>query len=237
MGYIGLIRNIQLSIGEVSLGSEAERMGLRRGDVIERIDDMKIASYIQGIEKIAASQGKELTIYILRGAERLVLKGVPQPSEDMYDGKIRGKLGFAPVIPVRIKKFGFVEGLDASIKENIRFTRLFFVSISKLITGKLSLRSMSGLPEITKISIDVAKQGAVPFIFLMGFISLNLALFNLLPIPLLDGGSILIIILEGIRRKDFSLATKERILQVGFLIIIALVIVILYNDAVKLFFS
>jgi regulator of sigma E protease len=236
VGYIGLLKNIPLYVVEVINDSEAARIGMKRGDIIKKIDGEEINYWLEGIQKIASSANKEISLLIERDGKELLLRGTPEPYKDPETGETQGKLGFIPNPPTITKSYGFFEAFTESIKENIRYTELFFVSLGKLLVGKLSIRSMSGPIEITRFSLKVAEQGILPLIFLMGFISLALGIFNLLPIPMLDGGSIFILILEGIRRKDFSLIIKERILQIGFIFIIALVVVIFYNDIVKLFF-
>ncbi len=92
---------------------------------------------------------------------------------------------------------------------------------------------MSGPLDIAKFSGEAARAGAIPLVSLMAAISLQLGIFNLLPIPVLDGGHLFLIALEGAARRDFSLRVKERILQVGFLMILALLTVVLYNDVAK----
>jgi regulator of sigma E protease len=235
IGYIGVLNNSPLHISALIKSSVAERIGLKTGDIIRKIDGKKIIYWTDGVKIISESPGKELTLDIDRAGIALRIKGTPEPVKDPTSGVIQGKLGFLPGSPMKIMRYGVIGGLTESIKENIRFTELFFVSLGKLIRGKLPLSSMSGPIEIGRISIEVAQQGALPLIYLMGFIALNLGLFNLLPIPMFDGGAIFILLLEGIRRKDFRIATKERILQIGFFFIIALVIVVFYNDIMKAF--
>ena len=92
---------------------------------------------------------------------------------------------------------------------------------------------MSGPLDIAKFSGEAARTGAVPLVALMAAISLQLGIFNLLPIPVLDGGHLFLLALEGAARRDFSLRVKERILQLGFLMIVALLVVVLYNDLAK----
>jgi regulator of sigma E protease len=95
------------------------------------------------------------------------------------------------------------------------------------------MKSMSGPLDIAKFSGEAARTGAVPLVSLMAAISLQLGIFNLLPIPVLDGGHLFLLLLEGAARRDFSLRVKERILQVGFVMILALLAVVLYNDLAK----
>ena len=105
--------------------------------------------------------------------------------------------------------------------------------IGRLFRGTASMKSMSGPLDIAKFSGEAARTGAIPLVALMAAISLQLGIFNLLPIPVLDGGHLFLLSLEGIARRDFSLRVKERILQVGFVMILALLAVVLYNDLAK----
>ena len=105
--------------------------------------------------------------------------------------------------------------------------------IGRLFRGTASMKSMSGPLDIAKFSGEAARTGAVPFVAFMAAISLQLGIFNLLPIPVLDGGHLFLLTIEGIARRDFSLRVKERILQVGFVMILALLAVVLYNDVAK----
>ena len=95
------------------------------------------------------------------------------------------------------------------------------------------MKSMSGPLDIAKFSGEAARTGVVQLVALMAAISLQLGIFNLLPIPVLDGGHLFLLAVEGIARRDFSLRVKERILQVGFVMILALLAVVLYNDLSK----
>jgi regulator of sigma E protease len=235
IGYIGVLNNSPLHISALIEKSVAAKIGLKVGDIIKKINGKDIIYWTEGVQIISENPGKELILDIDRAGETVRIKGTPEPVKDPQTGKILGKLGFLPGSPMKIVKYGAIGGLTESIRENIRFTGLFFVSLGKLVRGKLPLSSMSGPIEIGRISIEVAQQGALPLIYLMGFIALNLGLFNLLPIPMFDGGAIFILLLEGIRRKDFKIATKEKILQIGFFLIIALVVVVFYNDIMKAF--
>ena len=96
------------------------------------------------------------------------------------------------------------------------------------------MKQMSGPIDIARFSGEAARTGVVAMVWLLGIISLQLAIFNVLPIPLLDGGHLALLAIEAVRRKDLSWKVKERILNVGFYLIIGLVIVVLYNDIAKI---
>jgi regulator of sigma E protease len=123
----------------------------------------------------------------------------------------------------------FVEGWRR-VKTDFRTT---LALLGRLFRGKASVKTMSGPLDIAKFSGQAARSGAIPLVALMAAISLQLGIFNLLPIPVLDGGHLFLLSLEGVARRDFSLRVKERILQVGFLMILALLTVVLYNDITK----
>jgi regulator of sigma E protease len=123
----------------------------------------------------------------------------------------------------------FVEGWRR-VKTDFRTTLSL---LGRLFRGKASVKTMSGPLDIAKFSGQAARSGAIPLVALMAAISLQLGIFNLLPIPVLDGGHLFLLSLEGAARRDFSLRVKERILQVGFLMILALLTVVLYNDITK----
>ena len=105
--------------------------------------------------------------------------------------------------------------------------------VGRLFRGRASVKSMSGPLDIAKFSGEAARSGAIPLVSLMAAISLQLGIFNLLPIPVLDGGHLFLLGIEGAVRRDFSLRVKERILQFGFLMILALLTVVIYNDIAK----
>jgi regulator of sigma E protease len=98
----------------------------------------------------------------------------------------------------------------------------------------MSAKSLEGPIRIAQISGDAAREGAGPFLGLMAMVSLNLAIFNLLPIPILDGGVILMLLIEMIMRRDLSLQFKEAVLKVGFVFLMAVVVFVLYNDLAKI---
>jgi regulator of sigma E protease len=119
------------------------------------------------------------------------------------------------------------------VRECRRVTRETFRVIGKLVTRKTSMRQVSGPIDIARISGEAARGGLHKLVLFMGLISLQLGIFNLLPIPLLDGGHLTIIAFESTIRRDLSLRVKERILEVGFYLLILLFVVVMFNDIVK----
>ena len=158
--------------------------------------------------------------------------GQVKPRRDP-DGSWKVGVQVVPDLPEVLERFpigqAFVEGWRR-VESDFRMT---LQVLGRLFRGKASMRSMSGPLDIAKFSGEAARTGAITLVALMAAISLQLGIFNLVPIPVLDGGHLFLIALEGIARRDFSLKVKERILQVGFLMILALIAVVLYNDLAK----
>ena len=216
-------------------GSPAQAAGLKPGDVILTIAGKEIrgapeevfSSFVGAVN--GAAPGPFVVEYErggVRGSTRVTPRKDP-------DGSWKVGVQVAPDLPEVVERFpigqAFVEGWRR-VESDFRMT---LQVLGRLFRGKASMRSMSGPLDIAKFSGEAARTGAIPLLALMAAISLQLGIFNLVPIPVLDGGHLFLIGLEGIARRDFSLKVKERILQVGFLMILALITVVLYNDIAK----
>ena len=216
-------------------GDPADRAGLKKGDVIVSIAGRQIRgapedilSKFVGAVSQAAPGPFEITY--LRNGKLGVTKISPRRDPD---GTWKVGVSVAADLKEVMERFplgqSFVEGWRR-LKTDFRMT---LSVLGRLFVGRASIRTMSGPLDIAKFSGEAARTGAVPLLALMAAISLQLGIFNLLPIPVLDGGHLFLVMIEGAVRRDFSLAVKERILQVGFLMILALISVILYNDLAK----
>src|SRR6266702_1020086 len=146
-----------------------------------------------------------------------------------------------PIIPNNLRVASAVSSeasLTVSVseasEETADATRKLFGIIGRLFSGKLSVRQLQSFVGIAVLAGQAVQEGPVDVINLMAMISLNLGILNLLPIPILDGGNILLLALEGIRRRDFSLAFKERFVQVGLVFLLVLFAYVMYNDVVRL---
>ncbi len=226
-GYAGLAPPLPAEVPSVLPGSPAEHMGLEPGDRITAVDGEPVRHFFDLMRLVGARPGQPITVTVQRGSATLHLTATPR-----NEGGV-GKLGIPPPTPTEIKRYGFGESIVHSVRENVRMTRTTFAVIGRMLTGRTSVRQMSGPIDIARFSGEAARSGAVPLIWLLGVISLQLAIFNLLPIPVLDGGHLAVIGVEAVMRRDLSDRTKERILNIGFWLIIALVAVVLFNDIVK----
>ncbi len=229
-GVAGLFPPIQPEVGSLKPGFPAEQAGVQPGDVITKVGGKPIYHYAELIDAIEARAGSEVEIEVLRGQESVVFNLKPR------DDKGQWLIGitFSPP-PTTIERYGNpVQAFGAASKEIVRFTRMTFVILGKLVTGRASMKNVSGPIGIAQASGETARQGPKVLFWFMALLSVNLAVLNLLPIPLLDGGHMAVIVLEGLAGRDFSLQLKERILQVGFVMLLLLMVTVLYVDLSKI---
>jgi regulator of sigma E protease len=224
-GVSGIEPRIEAVILPVS-GGPAEEAGIRAGDRILSVNGHQVEQYYDLPRLIEPLPETEITIEVLRGSERRLFTLVTRNE----GGK--GKVGVGPVIPTSVQKFSPLPAFRSATVECHRMTLQTFRVIGRLLTGKTSIRQMSGPVGIAQISGDAARRGIQTLIMFMGVISLQLGIFNLLPIPILDGGHLTILAFESLIRRDLPLKVKERILEVGFYLLILLMLVVTFNDIV-----
>ncbi|MFV2071627.1 MAG: RIP metalloprotease RseP [Thermoanaerobaculales bacterium] len=226
-GFAGIEPRLDPVVRVPAGGSPAASAGVRDGDRIVAVDGVPVHQFYDLPRLIAPNPGKELSIDVVRDGTRLNFKVVPR------DDNGQGLIGVAPAYTTVIKKFAPLAAVRAGWLDCRRMTRETFRVIGRLLTGRVSIRQVSGPVGIAQISGEAARSGLQALIWLLGAISLQLGIFNLLPIPVLDGGHLTILAFESMARKDLPLKIKERILEVGFYLLIALFVVVLFNDIVK----
>jgi regulator of sigma E protease len=165
-----------------------------------------------------------------------IIRGGASQTLSLTAGR-KGDIGWLGVLPVDETKTvnpGPVEALSMSVRKNIRDGRLIFQTLLGLITRETSPKQLMGPLGIAQLSGESAQLGLSSLFGLMAMISLNLGLLNLLPIPILDGGHITIMALEGLARRDFSVRVKEKMLLAGFVVLMALMVTVIYNDLTRI---
>ncbi|HEX9983947.1 MAG TPA: RIP metalloprotease RseP [Thermoanaerobaculia bacterium] len=221
VGRAGISPWIDPMLGATLKGSAAEKAGLKEGDRITGINGKPVQQVVDVSNVLDKSKGKPVQLDVLRGGQTLKITLADDQTES------RGIL-----LPSRIEKRSLVPALRYSLSENWRMLRYAGAAIGRMFRPEGSVRELSGPVAIAKISGQVLRSGWQPLVALMAMISLQLGVMNLLPIPVLDGGHIMILLLEGIARRDFSIRVKERIQQVGFAALATLMLVVLYNDVI-----
>ncbi len=181
-------------------------------------------------EIIHESTQATLPVTVLREGNPVEVAVTP----GLTDGRRMIGITIDPVVPMITVKENFGGALARSIDKNMEYGTLIFQVLGKLVRREASMKSVDGPIGIMRATGDFWEQGWTALLTLVAMISLNLGLMNLLPIPILDGGVMLLLLVEGVMRQDLSLAFKERVIQVSFVFLLTLMVFVLYNDVVKL---
>ena len=220
-------------ISEVAPDTPASHAGLRPGDTVVAIDGQKIGYWDQFVELVRGSGGKTLQLEVSRNGQTLTLPVTPkQGLADKADTKYQ--IGVAPEPSLAYKRVSLSVAANEASGRTYEVVEDTLGVFGKLLSGRVSVKQLQSVVGISRAAGEAVSQGAYTVITLMVLISVNLGILNLLPIPILDGGNILLLALEGIRRRDFSLAFKERFIQVGLVFLLVLFAYVMYNDVVRL---
>jgi regulator of sigma E protease len=228
IGEIGVFPDVHPSVPAVSPGEPGERAGMKPGDVILAVNGQPITFGSQLIEIISKNADQPVTILVQRGDGQHELHATP-----VRRGQ-RGFLGINLAEATRSIKPGVFEAIGMSVRQNVETAGLIFQTIKGLLTRETSPRQILGPVGIAQLSGEYAAVGWIALLGLMANLSLNLGLVNLLPIPVLDGGHIFIMFLEGIARRDFSIRVKEKMLIAGFVVLMMLMVTVIYNDLTRI---
>ncbi len=231
VGFAGILPYFDTTIGRIKAGTPAAIAGLRTNDRIVGINGKPITQLSELNTAFDAAKGAALSLDVTRGAARFhtILPAAKTDSNDPYRG-------FIP--PTVIRKLSLIPAIKDSVEQNWKMLRYAFITIGRLFRAEGSVKELSGPLSIARISGEVMRRGGwMNTVALMAMISLQLGIMNLLPIPVLDGGHIMILLVESVARRDLSLRVKERIQQVGFAVLAALMVVVLYNDVITNVFT
>ena len=231
-GYLGIASQQPAEVGLVEEGGIAEAAGIRVGDVITAVDGEPLGHWNIFLEKVIERAGEPMVLGVARGSEQLQIDFTAAVNEqeqitigfNLPEGRV-----------VKIRSYPLGESFVRAGAELKSQSLLLGVILKRLFTGQMSVRTLSGPIEIARFSGGAARTGD-PSVLLafMAFISLQLGILNLLPIPVLDGGQIALILFEGAIRRDLSLQVKERIMQVGIIMLVSLMAMVITLDISKL---
>ena len=227
LGDLGVGPVMRPQIRSVTPGEPADVAGIEAGDVIEAVAGDAVVSE-ELIERINAHPERPLTLTIRRGETRRDVTVTPALVGDI------GLIG-VQVSPYEVRSIepGLLEAFGYSLQRNYEWSGLIFRTLGGLLTADTSPRQLVGPVGIAQLSGGAAEIGLIALLSLMSMISLNLGILNLLPIPVLDGGHIAIMALEGVSRRNFSARVKERMLMVGFVALMMLMVTVIYNDLTR----
>ncbi len=234
IGSAGWYPSEPVIVGQVESDTPAAHIGLKEDDRIVALDGQPLVSIEAMIDRLQQTKDTPVDITVLRGNQTLAFHVTPvlSKTEDPKEQKYR--LGFLNKEDTVVKRLPFVQAVGLSLQENRKYSLLLLELAKKLVQGKVSPRMVSGPIGIAQEAGYAAQQkGWTPLLALTSGISLNLGVFNLLPIPILDGGVIFFLLIESLMGRDISLHIKERVYQAAFVFLVLFAVMVIYNDLVK----
>jgi len=226
-------------IQAVAPGAPAERAGVRGGDRILAVDGVEVRAWSEFVALVEASPGVDLELTLERDGGPLV-RSVTPTEEDVRDqvtGELRsvGRIGVVPVSAVAYAPLPVTDAVRYGWDETVFITGQILGFLRDLVTGSMSARNLGSIVTIGEMSGQAAAEGIPVFLRFMALFSVNLAILNLLPIPVLDGGHLLFLSIEAVRGRPLSVEQRLRWSQVGFVILIGIMALALGNDFLRLF--
>jgi regulator of sigma E protease len=230
VGYAGWDARGQIQLGLVEPGFPAEKAGLKKGDMILSINGQPIHSRFRFQEITKSSGGKPVEVEYQRGGEKAAVS--VQPVWSNKDGPARWMIGVVPEakLDIAVTKLSLPNAFHESLRENGKNAMMIVQVLEGMLQRRMSTKNLAGPLGLAQMSATAAKQGLTPFLMLMVMVSMNLAIFNLLPIPILDGGTILMLLVEMTMQRDLSMTVKETVFKVGFVFIMVLMAFVIFND-------
>jgi len=228
VGNIGVSPDATPVVASLVKGDVAEKAGLKAGDLLLAVNGELMTQPSQLTQAISKNADKPTDLLIKRNGQEMHINLTPKKRGD------RGMIGIFFGQQTKSFKPGPLEAVKLSVSRNIEFGGLIFKTLGGLFVGTTSPRQLMGPIAIAQLSGESATAGWIALFTLMASVSLNLGLLNLMPIPVLDGGHILIMALEGIARRDFSAQVKEKMLLAGFVLILLLMVTVIYNDLTRI---
>jgi len=233
-GDVGLVPKEPAFIATmIEPGMPAEKAGLKVGDQILTVNGQEVPALEALVDMLSRTKDQPLEIVALRKGQKLTFNIRPVLSAGHPAGEMRYRIGLAS-IPTKVVKLPFGEAVRKSAGECVKNSSLILELLRKMAERKVSIRQVDGPIGIGSAVGSAAREdGWSPLLFVSAIISLNLGVMNLLPIPILDGGVILLLLIESLMRKEISLPIKERIYQAAFVFLVLFAVTVIYNDIVK----
>lgn len=232
IGVTGMVAAQPNTVTRITPGSPAEQAGLKLGDEILTVNKIPIRTTSGLLAQLQKTKDQPVEMAVLRNGQQFNLTVTPRMQEIEGDRKFR--IGVQSD-PMRVAQLPFRDALRKSLDESWKNSFLLIEIIERMVKRQISIKQLSGPVGIAGAAGEAAQQrGWLPLVAFAAFVSLQLGLFNLLPIPIMDGGVILLLAIEGIMRRDINARIKERIYQAAFVFLILFAVVVIYNDISKL---
>jgi regulator of sigma E protease len=234
MGSAGWAPWEGIVVDNLEANMPAAKAGIQEGDIIQSVDGQPLPSIEAMIDSLQRTKDKPVELTVKRDKQVLTFKVQPVLATTDEPGEKRYRIGFQGAPETKVGHLSFVGAWEHSLEDNKKLSLLILQLVEKLVERKVSLRAFEGPIGIGRAAGEAASQkGWTPLMGLTAAISLNLGIFNLLPIPILDGGVIMLLLVEGLMQRDISLAIKERIYQAAFVFLVLFAAMVIYNDLAK----
>lgn len=226
---LGLMPPMKPVVGSLAPGFPAEKAGIQKGDRIVSVGGLPVGDWNEMARIIHNSPDKPITIQVNRDGLTKAVEITPRLDPESGNGLV----GISPESEMVVRKYPFIEAVKRGFDRNIQLLGLTFAFILDLLTFKASIKMLGGPIMIFQVTGEAARTGLSEFIAFMAFLSLQLGILNLFPIPVLDGGHIVFLGIEGIIGRPLEPRYREMAQRVGFLLLILLILVVSYNDIAR----
>jgi len=234
VGSAGWYADESVVVGSTESKMPAAKAGIQEGDKVIALDGKPLPSIEAMIESLQQTKDKPIRLTVIRNGQPKDFTVTPVLADTESTSEKRYRIGFQNTAEMRVSRLPLSQALTRSLDENKKGSLLILELVQKLVQRKVSMRTISGPIGIAQDAGEAAQQkGWTPLLALTSAISLNLGIFNLLPIPILDGGVIMLLFVETIMGRDISLQIKERIYQAAFVFLVLFAVIVIYNDLVK----
>jgi len=234
VGSVGWFPEEPVVVGRVDPNLPAAKAGIKEDDRIVSLNGKPVPSIESMIEALQQTKNQPVDLQVERSSQTLDFKLTPVLSQTEDPKEQRYRLGFVNKGVTKVSQLPFAQALSLSLEQNKKYSFMILELAKKMVQRKISMRAISGPIGIAQDAGYAAQQkGWTPLMELTAGISLNLGIFNLLPIPILDGGVILFLLIEGLMRRDISMNIKERVYQAAFVFLVLFAVMVIYNDLMK----
>lgn len=234
VGSVGWFPEEPVVVGRLDPGLPAAKAGMKEDDRIVSLNGKPVPSIESMIDSLQQTKSQPVSLEVERGGQVLNFQLTPVLSQTEDPKEQRYRLGFVNKGVTKVSQLPFAQALSLSLEQNKKYSYLILELAKKMVQRKISMRAISGPIGIAQDAGYAAQQkGWTPLMELTAGISLNLGIFNLLPIPILDGGVILFLLIEGLMRRDISMTIKERVYQAAFVFLVLFAVMVIYNDLMK----
>lgn len=231
---LGMLPDQPYIVTRLQEGFPAAEAGIHEGDEIVAVDGNAIRGNTALSDYLQQVKGKQVTLEVVRNGSKLEFRMTPKAAE--ANGQKRYMVGLLAE-GVKIEELPLPAAFNAALSESKEDSFLIVELLRRLVSHQASIKSLSSVVGIAGMTGQATREGIIPVLQIMAALSLNLGILNLLPIPILDGGLILLLAIEGLMRRDIKREVKEMVYQAAFVFLVIFTVVVIYNDIAKIVMS